>query len=312
MALVIINRPPLTMSALSERGRYAVKKIIGRVRGPQVVTTNLLLGLKTLGVPYAFNPPWRMLRPTDTMYVNESVAALRAAIQAKAEGRIKALWAGPALTVTPDEAGSIMTHPLIDGILEPCAWVRDFWVSLRPDLVQRLHVWPTGIPLAPLAAKKRSRWIVFHKNALPDIAQTVVAALQKNQQSFVSIFYGHYSRAEYQSLLDEACGLVYLSPSESQGFALFEAWERNVPTLVWSPGQWQYGAYSWYDAKISAPYLTDACGIFFKKNEDFAPAFQLFRARSSLFAPRAYVEEFFTLEKTTHHFIELLGMKYDQ
>jgi len=101
--------------------------------------------------------------------------------------------------------------------------------------------------------------------------------------------------------------MIYLVESESQGLALAEAWLRNVPTFVWNRGYWQYGNYSWRDDKISAPYLTDECGLFFRDYNDFKEKLPLFLTKLSQFQPRKYALNNFIDVITTRKYLEIIN-----
>ena len=85
--------------------------------------------------------------------------------------------------------------------------------------------------------------------------------------------------------------MIYLSVSESQGLAMFEAWARNVSTLVWEKGEYEGDGKS-ISGKISAPYLTDQVGLAFSSVEDFSRQLEVFLKFG--FNPRKYVEENFS------------------
>jgi hypothetical protein len=229
------------------------------------------------------------------------------AIAAKKTGHIKGLWAGPALTVLPSEADGIVGDAAIDGLLLPSAWTKDLWVSLRPDLAKKIYIWPAGIAVKPLANVPRTHCIVYQKNAPDAVLAQVLLVLENEGKPVRLLRYGHYTQSEYMTALDQADSLIYLSESESQGMALLEAWERNVPTLVWCRGYWQYRGEIWYDAAVSAPYLTPECGLFFQGTEDFLNRWRIFSAQKKMFKPRSIVERRFAHAVSTQLFLDYVN-----
>ena len=116
--------------------------------------------------------------------------------------------------------------------------------------------------------------------------------------------YGKYDRNAYFDDLKIAKGAIFLSPSESQGLALQEAWIRDVPTLVWNSGIAKDKDVLWYSEKIGAPYLTDESGIFFKDKNEFVEKLDIFLSKH--FEPRKYCLANLTDEISTQKLLEII------
>jgi hypothetical protein len=108
-------------------------------------------------------------------------------------------------------------------------------------------------------------------------------------------------------LLDRTKLMIVLSPSESQGIALCEAWMKDVPTLVWNRGYWQMDDRIWYDEKISSPYLVDQCGYFFKNFDDFKEKYSYCLANMNTFKPRDHAISHFSSKVVVQNFLNLIG-----
>ena len=118
--------------------------------------------------------------------------------------------------------------------------------------------------------------------------------------------YGRYERERYFNLLAEVEFVICLSESESQGLAMFEAWVRDVPTLIWNRGYWQGYGYKWKDEKISSPYLIDDCGMFFEDESEFKKKLSIFLSKISQFVSRKYAITNFNDEVVARKYLEIL------
>jgi hypothetical protein len=78
-------------------------------------------------VEYNLNP--RQLKIANTVYVPIGIDTLRYALDLKKKGKIKKLVVGPNITV-PTSKDDIFFHPLIDTIVVPSDWVKDYFISL--------------------------------------------------------------------------------------------------------------------------------------------------------------------------------------
>lgn len=307
MTLVILTKDPkFNLMGLFCLIKKIIKFLLGQKRGPDVVTESLRKGLKELGIDYKFNIKEGKIERNDIVYVNGSIEALQWAILAKKEGRIKKLIVGPVMVVVPSEKKGIIMDKMIDAIIVPSIWVKELWADMNPELSDRIMIWPAGIDETPQKRITKNRVIIYAKKCDEKLLADVKYFLTQEEIPFDLITYGYYRRNTYLNLLDEAKVMIYFSPSESQGLALAEAWEKNVPTLVWNRGYWQYGRYIWKDEKISAPYLSEQCGLFFKDIEDFKDRWLFLAQHLENFSPRQYVIENFSHRIASEKFLKLI------
>lgn len=287
------------------RLKSLAKQILGRgFGGPAAVERSLLKGLKELGQEFVLNQP-----PEDrggTACVLSGAAALHWAIGQKKFGFFRRLVAGPNISVTPFDFGGLVLAPEIDAYVVPAQWSVDWWSSLRPELSNKLKVWPAGVEDRGLHYNPAGQVLVFQKNAPANLLQAVTGELTKLNLPFQVIYYGKYELGDYINCLSKARLMVYLSQSESQGLALHEAWMSGVPTLVWNEGVLKYKNYEWQDRKISAPYLTTDCGLFFKDAADFPQVLSEALVNFSGFSPRKYSLENFTDALSAKKYYDIL------
>jgi len=348
MKIVILTRPPKNFFTvfsfyLIDWAKNLAKEVLFIPNyGPEAVLGSLIRGFKILKVDYQLNPPARDI--SDIVCVVSGVNALRWAIEAKKQGKIKKIIAGPNLVITPEDAGGILLDEVIDLVIVPSQWVKDFYASFdktqnnadinRPQnsadtkqkdadskqfqrdsacyqrnsvsFKDKIRVWPAGVEICPESKEKREGCLIYKKNVDENLFNFILKYLKSQNINYKIIEYGRYKKEKYFEILNKVKFMIYLSESESQGLALQEAWIRNVPTLVWDGGYWQCGKYKWQGSS-SAPYLTKDCGMFFKGKEDFINKFETFLKNLPNFQPREYSLENFTDETATKNYLKIIN-----
>lgn len=311
--LILITIPPHGFKRYVELSRSWLKRLIGKNRGPEYVLRSLIKGLKETDTPHLINPSAKELAgvSADAIHVLSGTTALRQCIALKRKGIVKKLLAGPNLTMTPFEEHDLYLSPEIDRIIMPSAWPADYFIALAPELKDKIAVWPAGVDLPVLAdalvASKTARpqsaapllhCLLYIKSPDPSLLQHIEQSLAIRNIPSIKIMYGAYDQLDYFDALRKSTFAIFLAKTESQGLALQEAWAHDVPTLVWNAKEWAYSGtdprakgYVHRDPKISAPYLTDECGIFFDGKEDFDHALDRHIAAlmTGAYSPRAYV-----------------------
>ncbi len=311
MLLVILTKSIQGFNIFSISGildiikRYA-RYWLGKYRGPQAVTSSLISGLKELKVDFKLNPKTKEIDSNAIIYINESAEALRYAIGLKKQGKINKIVAGPVISILPETEGGIMLDPNIDLFLVPSDWTKDFWLSCAPQLVNKIVVWAAGIENVYGNKKKRDLVLVYYKNGPKAQLNYIVNFLKSKSIKCKVVYYGHYKKKDYYAMLDDSYCMIYLSESESQGLSLCESWMHDVPTLVWNRGFWKYCGHQWFNDKISAPYLTNECGMFFSGLEDFGIKWQKFNIKINTYKSRDYALKNFTNKLSAKKFIDLI------
>lgn len=289
MSLIILNKSPRLNIFSPEIYKRLGRKIFNKTRGPQAVTASLCRGLDEIKYEYKLNPPTTEITENDIVWVNESIEALRFAIKLKG-GKNYRLIAGPNLIIVPEQSNGIISSAKIDIILQPSDWTKNFMASLKPDLDDKIKVWPAGVAMPILnESLKTNGLLVYLKDSRAErLLPEIRSSLQRQNRSFEIIKYNKFQQSEYFAKLGKSRALIYLGNSESQGLALQEAWARNIPTLVLNKEYFEYKKYKFPAEKISAPYLNDQNGIFFDTN-NFEEKFLEFWSKLTSFQPREYV-----------------------
>ena len=267
--------------------KYIAKKTINKYSGPDAVLDSLKRGLTELNVPFEVNP----LKPKyDTVHVLSGIEVLKEMINKKSCRKIKKLIIGPNLVTNPHDNNNIISNSNIDIILLPSEWTRIFYINLLPEISDHTYIWPAGTNTNNIYINKnKSKCIIYKKDVDINIYNTVIEELKQRNIDYKLIEYGKYKHKNYLDILNkEANYMIYLQKVESQGLSLQEAWARNVATLVWNPESFTYPDGQTVYGKISAPYLTDESGLFFKDKFDFKNKFNLFLKNINTFKPREY------------------------
>lgn len=289
--------------------RAFARTLLKPTRGPGGVMRSIKAGMASIGVAHNINPCDTTKFPVT--HVVRGVDTLAWAIREKRAGRIKYLVAGPAIVVTPDDQNRILCDNAIDLVVTPSTWVKDFYVSIHPPLAKKIVAWAAGVEDPGLCpTKKTFDALIYAKYVSDEFVASVTDTLSRAHQSFRVLRYGSYNQRTYHDLLQQSRYAVFLSPSESQGLALHEAWIRDVPTLVWSSGEWHYGSYFWHDPLIAAPYLTNKTGMIFKDITSFNKALTDFLAQLTNFDPRTHSLEHFTDLHATERLLETMQKRF--
>ena len=312
--ITLLTKPTGIHPFNSEWVKYYASKMTGKRRGPEMVARSLSRGLDELSVAHRFNPFFlRKLDAGDVVHIINGAQTLEWALRLKSSGKIGTLIAGPAISVVPEDHNSILRNPLIDTIVFPGQWTKDFFSSVDPYYKNKIEVWPAGVQSNVDASNRNNgRGIVYFKSVTPEIRATVIASLAEKHIAYDSFEYGQFNQADYFAALETSDWMIYLSPSESQGIALQEAWIRDVPTLVWDCGVWNYQAspsgkkYSWKTPLVSAPYLSPESGMTFANAASFKTSFEHFIQKLPTFAPRAYCMHKLTDVESAARFLQIL------
>ena len=278
--------------------------------GPSAVRSNLIGGLARIGQPFRLNPPQSEMNTE--VGILGGISALRRGISAKEAGRAKWLVAGPNLVVLPDEYNGLLMDPAIDLIVTPCKWVSNAYERVQPELSGRLAEWAVGVDeeyWKPSSVGRRSNFdfIIFAKireKANRGIVNYVEKELDGRGLSYRRMKYGSFRKSTYLQSLRECRAMIYLTESESQGIALFEAWACDVQTLVWDRKYWE-----WHGRRFeasSAPYLSTQCGLTFNDLSAFPEKLESFVAMLPTFRPRDYICSSFTQAQAAHSYSQLL------
>jgi hypothetical protein len=301
--------------------RPAVRRLVRgrpRVGGLNKVLLNLCRGLDAIDTRYVVNLPFREVRPDDR------VAVLGRGRYALAGYRLSnPVLAGIGLMTHPSEWPTLFEDYPVSLYLQHSAWTRDVYAPYFGD---RCCLWAAGIDTErwrPGAERqKQYDFVIYDKlrwnrdDRVRSLLAPIRRELMRRKLSFVELKYGEYTEERYEDILRRCRAMIFLCEHESQGIAYQECLSAGVPILAWDQGWYLDPERAiWKQADIratSVPFFDARCGLTFRGVEEFAEKLDIFidRARSNTLAPRDYVVEELSLEKSAHGFLALLERVY--
>jgi len=296
MNISLLTRKPTIFSI--DYAKEKIRNLFNKKTGPIAVLESMERGLSEMKIEFSTNK-----KVSAITYVISGINTLKYALEQKKKGLIKLLIVGPAIVVLPDEADKIILDGNIDIIILPSQWNKDLYCSKYPQLEKKIAILPAGVKNVEEENLNKNGLLIYNKNSDEILLKQIIEVIG-NKIPYKIINYGHFKQKKYYELLSNYKYLVYLSPSESQGIALQEAWTRGVPTFVWNRGYWEYKGNKWFDPKISAPYLNEKCGMFFKDGEDFKNKLNTFL--ESRFEPKKYCLEKLSDKVFAHNLLNLI------
>jgi hypothetical protein len=280
-----------------------IKILLGKNRGPQAVYYSLTTGLKDLRQEFSVNE--KLSAQLDVACVVSGVKTLKYAILQKNKGLIRKIIAGPNIIVSPEDSGGILKSALIDKVVVPSNWVKDYYISKAPELLNKIYVWPSGVDVPNEEKVKKEYDFLIYNKITKDTSfyDQIYKYLIEQGFKVRTLVYGSFKQEEYFEALKKAKYLIYLSKSESQGLAMFEAWARNVPTFVWERGFMEYKN-DRFEGNTATPYLTEESGMSFKDFTEFQQKLNSFISYS--FTPRKYIEDNFNLKSSAQKYLDII------
>ncbi|MCL5784049.1 MAG: hypothetical protein M1142_01680 [Patescibacteria group bacterium] len=288
--LLTILTNQISVKERIKRKIYHLIHDLNSQNGPKAVQQNLIKGLNTLKINYNCNPILKN-SVTESVVVLSDVNTLKQAIQLKKAGKIKKLIAGPNIAMLPQEISSLNNYQLIDLYIHPCQFVIDWWLKIKPNFSVKQAVWYAGVDenfWKPLKNQLISKKIMIYKKTYPTkLLNTIISTLNEKSLAYEVIDYGKYNIEEYRKKLRTTSYAIFLSESESQGMALFEAWSCDVPTLVWNRGYFRWNEYT--APASSAPYLSNLTGLTFSGGQDFIKSLEEMEKIHKQVRPREWI-----------------------
>ncbi len=270
------------------------------------IAISLMKGLDRLNIPYRFN---------DFSYIKKHPAEI-ACIIGKPQVLFNRPWKNPVVFGAgvyshPVECPDLLVrYPHVKRFLVPGEWMRKM---CEPYYGDKVLVWPAGIDTlswcpAPLE-KKVFDFLIYDKKIWPaqlndnELLNSITKNLDAKQLKYQLIYYGSYTEQELKSKLSNSNAVIFLSVHETQGQAYQQILSTNTPILAWNRGgYWQDPAYYPHRVKYqpvsSVPYWDGRCGLQFATPDEFPGQLALFLEQRESFAPRQYILDNLTLEKS--------------
>ncbi len=212
---------------------------------------------------------------------------------------------GPNLVVIPSDDPEIWS--LFDNAVVPCGWVKDKYDKFPVTKTTNLHVWAVGIDtdLFCPAGEKDIDCLIYFKNGSQETVDELVKILQEKKMSHIGAVYGQYDENSFKEAVRRCRFCVVITSTESQGIAYQEILSMGVPCYVVEKSQWDDRPGITFPAS-SAPYFDNRCGI---KCYDLS-FLDTFLNDLEKYAPRDYILDNLTLEKSASKYISLLSSEH--
>lgn len=286
------------------KSKSCLKTLVGRrTAGPNEVIASLHRGLRGLAVA----DRTRCRNAREVWMVPRNLDILKQALRKKAACRQKPLLlAGPNICLHYYDLVRAGAEGGIDVFVHPSAWVLPFWE--REGAGFPMEVWPTGVDLTfwkSDAGTARSHFLLYNKNQRQDLCDEVHAWGRKHQIDIVEIKYGHYTTDVYKNALRSARLAIFITNSESQGIAQWEAWSMGVPAVVWETGELTIDGKKIRSS--ASPYLNPLTGEFWPAREDFASVAARFLENEAKYRPRLWVERHGSDQASAFRLLEIVN-----
>ena len=275
----------------------------GASLGPAKVIGNTIRGLELIGIKVSLNGD---IHQFDINWVHDDLRAYAHAVAIK-----KPILFGPNLVTNPEELPFRCIKPANGSIcLVPSEWVAKAWSSCTELNGLAIEAWSAGIdtqtfrPIQKNYNKNKSFVLIYFKNRNKIDLDFVVQKLVKKNIAYKIFAYGAYDEFEYLDSLRSAKYAIWLSGTESQGFAIMEALSTNLPILILDCLNINDNV---LDEKIvsrplfpnafyeicasSSPYFDERCGLKIDSILDVGQSIDELEKKFSQFNPRQYIIE---------------------
>jgi hypothetical protein len=170
----------------------------------------------------------------------------------------------------------------------------------------------------PIITNKYFECLLYFKHRKAEDIEFIENILQEKNITYKKFIYGKYKEEDYIKALNECHYGIWVTSTESQGFALQECLSMNVPILVWNAtslfDEYTLEGVQVYKDRIgqfelkgtTIPYWDERCGISFIKKEEFVPCLEIMRSSYTKFHPRDFVLENLSPKVCMERLLDLL------
>lgn len=264
--------------------------------GPGKVIKNLVSGLKIIDYPYTLNEP-----PIDNSY--KLCLSNHSILQSE---YLHEMFIGPNIVTLPIDSEIVMNQNYKKFIVNS-EWTFNCYNRWLPK--NKIVIWPVGIDTNLFNDKsndiKSIDCLLYFKNRDNIELEKAIELLNKNNQTYTLIKYGHYQESEFINYLSKCRYCFVIGGIESQGIAYGEIQSCNIPIFAWELNQWADRGPDYMFSASTLPYWDDRCGIKTVNLDE--EKFKYFLNNIYSFNPRDYILQNLTLESQATKIITLLS-----
>lgn len=273
----------------------------GASLGPAKVLRNTIRGLELIGVNVSLNGE---IHQFDNNWIHDDLKAYAYAV-----ATAKPILFGPNLVSHAEELPFCWKKPANGSIcLVPSEWVEKAWGTCNKLSNLTIETWAAGIdtkifsPLKSENKKIQSFVLIYFKNRNEIELDFVVEKLKEKKITYRIYKYGTYDESEYLASLRTAKYAIWLSGTESQGFAMMEALSTNLPMLVLDclnikdnyldesiVSRPRFPDAFYKIRASSSPYFDVKCGIKIELLSQLEKAIEEMEKRFYQYSPREYI-----------------------
>ena len=230
---------------------------------------------------------------------------------------------GPNIAVLPTDLPRFRFKPNENSVyLFPSLWPLQHWEQMGFSET-KFRIWAAGVDVDLFQKLNRSnqppkKVLVYFKNRDRATLDRALEILRENKFDYVVLEYGNYTEAIYLKTLSECIFAVWISGSESQGYAMLEAMATGLPVIVCDINKISDNVSTLYgapkarfpqildDIKVSAsPYFSNQCGYIVSDIEHLPETIDMLLGEYQNLDPASYVNLNFGLKKCALDLIDI-------
>jgi len=148
--------------------------------------------------------------------------------------------------------------------------------------------------------------LIYFKRRTKEELSDVIRFLEKKNLTYNVVSYGDYQECDLELLASQSRFCFLLNGTESQGIAVQEIMDLNVPLFVWDLEYWNDQGPQYKVPASSVPYWSDLCGERFFTKEEMEETFDRFYSNIDIYNPQKYVEENLSFKASVNKLLEIL------
>jgi hypothetical protein len=268
-----------------------------RMNGPKKVIDNLLNSLEQENIEYAINVEkynYNFLLQYDYMgYLKHSKLTLENCI------------IGPQIWFFDQHVKELQQHPeRYKSIIVPSKWVKN--LAIEKFGFDRVDIWPVGIKHSNLNRNIKYDCLIYFKRRSQQELEEVKRFLESKNLTYNVISYGEYNESDLELLASQSRFCFLLNGTESQGIAVQEIMDLNIPLFVWDLEYWNDQGEEYKVSSSSVPYWSEVCGERFYTKSQMEQTFNRFYSNIDIYSPQKYVEENLSYKASVNKLLEIL------